>query len=80
MIFDFSINQQVKISMVEYVKEIITTWDNTPKPNDKDFKLAKSKQVKKGKACAAPEDLFRIDENATKLNAEQIMAFYNIVA
>ena len=43
--------------MVEYVKEVITTWDNAPKLNNDGFTLVKSKRGKKGKTSAAPEDL-----------------------
>jgi hypothetical protein len=39
-----------------------------------------SKRVRKGKLCAAPEDLFKVAENAIKLNTEQSTAFHNIVA
>ncbi len=34
----------------------------------------------KSKSCAAPEDLFKVDDDATKLNAEMSTAFHNIVA
>ncbi len=80
MTLDFSISRQVRISMVDYVKEIIEAWDNAPKPNDDGFKLVESKKTRKGKSCAAPEDLFKVDEDATKLNTEQSTAFHNIVA
>jgi hypothetical protein len=66
--------------MVDYVKEIIEAWDNAPKLNDDGFKLVESKRARKGKSCAAPEDLFKVDEDATKLNTEQSTAFHNIVA
>jgi hypothetical protein len=39
-----------------------------------------SRHGKKSKKCAAPEDLFRIDEDATKLSTEMSTAFHNIVA
>jgi hypothetical protein len=52
-----------------YVKEVVAAWDNAPKQED-DFTLVKSKRGKKSKSCAAPEDLFKVDDDATKMNAE----------
>ena len=54
--------------MVEYVKAVITTWDNAPKLNNNGFTLVKSKRGKKGKTYA------------TKLNSEMATVFHNIVA
>ncbi len=39
-----------------------------------------SKRAKRAKTCAAPEDLFKVDEDATKLDTQQSTAFHNIVA
>ncbi len=80
MTLDFSTDRQVKISMVDYVKEVIEAWDKAPKTKDDGFKLVESKRGRKAKSCAAPEDLFKVDEDATKLDAEQSTAFHNIVA
>ncbi len=71
MTFDFTTKNLVKISMIKYVKEIIAAWDKAPKRND-GFVMVTSKRTKK---CAAPEDLFKIDEDATKLDAEFSTAF-----
>ena len=80
MILDFSISRQVRISMVDYVNEIIDAWDKAPKLSDNGFKLVESKRAKRAKTCAAPEDLFKVDKDATKLDTEQSTAFHNIVA
>ena len=64
---DFSIGQQVKVAMVDSVKEVIAAWDKALKPNHDGFKLLASKKARKGKTCAAPEDLFKVDEDATNL-------------
>ena len=45
---DFSTDQQVKISMVDYVKEVISAWDKAKTTND-GFTVVKSKQAKKRK-------------------------------
>ena len=80
MTLDFSTKRQVKISMIDYVKEVVAAWDNVPKHNNDGFTEVKSKRGRKSKLSAAPEDLFKVDEDATKLNTEMATAFHNIVA
>ena len=42
MTLDFTTKHQVKISMIEYVKDIVTAWDNVITTIDKDgFQLVK---------------------------------------
>jgi len=79
MTLDFSTDKQVKISMVDYVKEVISVWDKAEATNN-GFTIVKSKQGNKLKTTAAPEDLFKVDEDATKLSPEKATAFHNIVA
>jgi hypothetical protein len=78
MTLDFSTKQQLKISMFEYVSDILAAWEKAPKTESDGFVLVK--RGKKGKTTAAPEDLFKVDEDATKLNPEMATAFHNIVA
>ncbi len=66
--------------MVDYTKEVIAAWDKASKHTDDGFKVIELKRVRKGKTCAAPEDLFKVDEDATKLDVKQSTAFHNIVA
>ena len=80
MTLDFSTKRQIKISMVDYVKEIVAAWDKAPNHDNDGFTEVKSKRGRKSKSSAAPEDLFKIDEDATKLNTEMATAFHNIVA
>ena len=80
MTLDFTTKGQVKISMVDYVKEIVDAWDKTPQLDSDGFTTVISKRGKKGKKCAAPDDLFKIDEDATKLSTQMSTAFHNIVA
>jgi hypothetical protein len=80
MTLDFSVDKQVRISMVDYVKEVVAAWDNAPKPKDDGFKIVESKRTKKARTSAAPEDLFKVNEDAIKLDVEQSTAFHNIVA
>ena len=78
MTLDFSTKNQVKISMIEYVKDIISTWDKNAKLSDDGFTVVK--RGKKGRATAALEDLFKIDEDSPKLKLEAATVFHNIVA
>ena len=80
MTLDFSTKRQVKISMVDYVKEIVAAWDKAPKLDNDGFTEVKSRRVMKSKSSAAPENLFKINEDATMLNTEMATAFHNIVA
>ena len=81
MNLDFSTKHKVKITMVEYVKEIIAAWDKVAlKVNEDGFETV-CKHSKKGRSSAAPEDLFKIDEDsAEKLKPVKATAFHNIVA
>ena len=80
MMLDFTTKGQVKISMVDYVKEVVAAWDNAPQHNDDGFTAVQPKRGKKGRKCAAPEDLFKADDDATMLDTEMSTAFHNIVA
>ena len=80
MILDFTTKGQVKISMIEYVKEVAAAWDKATKKMDDGFTTVQSKRGKKGRNSAAPDDLFKVDEDATKLDTEMGTTFHNIVA
>ena len=56
--------------MVDYVKEVVDGWDKAPRLDSDGFTRVISRRGKKGKKCAAPDDLFKIDEDATKLSTE----------
>ena len=71
----------MKISMVDYVKSTIEAWDNAaPKVDEDGFELVSSKRGQKKETSAAPENLFKIDEDSEKLNTLQSTAFHHIVA
>jgi hypothetical protein len=80
MTLDFTTKHQVKITMIDYVKDIVNAWDKAVSKTDADgFTLVKSKSSKKGRS-AAPEDLFKVDEDSEKLSPTQATAFHNLVA
>ena len=70
MTLDYSVPGQVKISMFDYVKDIIKAFDEA----------VPAGMTKRTKTSAAPEDLFKVDESCVKLTAEQTQCFHNIVA
>ena len=79
MTLDFSTRRQLRISMVDYVKDVVAAWDKA-QPADDGFTVVKPKRGRKTKPTAAPEDLFKTDEAATKLGQDLATAFHNIVA
>ena len=68
MTLDYTVRGQVKISMFDYVEEILTAF-------------AKAEPKGAGtKSSAAPESLFKVDEDCEKLPASKAMEFHNLVA
>jgi hypothetical protein len=78
MTLDFTTKGQVKISMNEYIKDIIASWEKAKASNNNGF--VKVTRRCKGKKTAAPDDLFKVDESAEKLTPQMSTAFHNIVA
>jgi hypothetical protein len=68
MTLDYTIRGQVHISMFNYIDMIIDAFD---------------KEEHKGsgtKSCAAPDDLFKVNEGRKKLPPEKAIEFHNLVA
>ena len=61
--------------MCNYVNGIIHAWDKAM--NTDSFVVVKKA---KSKTAAAPEDLFKVDDDIEKLNSTMATAFHNIVA
>ncbi len=81
MMLDFSTKGEVKISMVDYVKEVVLAWDKAVEVANNGFMTVEPKSAKKGrKKMAAPEDLFKVDQDANKLDTGMSTMFHNIVA
>jgi hypothetical protein len=78
MTLDFTTRGQVKISMVDYVKDITSAWEKACNSVDDGFTVVK--RGRKGRASAAPDDLFKVNEDSVKLNQEMATSFHNIVA
>jgi hypothetical protein len=63
--------------MLEYVDEIIGSWDKAcTELNDGYKAVSGCKRI----ATAAPDDLFKVDEDAVKLDQARAKAFHNITA
>ena len=68
MTLDYTIRGQVKISMFNYVNEILTAFDKAdPKGSGT-------------KNSAAPDNLFKVDEDCKKLQPDKAVEFHNLVA
>jgi hypothetical protein len=68
MTLDYTTTGQVKITMFDYVQEIIDAFDEAD-PSASGIKTS-----------AAPEDLFKINENSPKLESTLATAFHTLVA
>ncbi len=68
MTLDFTVSGQVKLSMFDYIEEVLTAF-------------AKAEPKGAGtKSSAAPDNLFTVNEDCEKLPSDKIVEFHNIVA
>jgi hypothetical protein len=68
MTLDYTLRGQVKITMFDYIDEILTAFDNA--------------EPKGGvtKTSAAPDIIFKVDESCEKLKKDKAVEFHNLVA
>jgi hypothetical protein len=77
IMLDFTVKYVVKVTMIEYVNEITASWDKACLDFDDGFKILNNcKKI----ATPAPEDLFKVDESAVKLQSAKAKVFQTIVA
>jgi hypothetical protein len=68
MTLDYTVRGQVKITMFDYVDEILTAFDKAePKGGGT-------------KTIAAPDSLFKVNESCEKLKQDKAVEFHNLVA
>ena len=68
MTLDYSVKGQVRISMFKYIDEVLEAFDKAePKGSGT-------------KSCAAPGNLFVVDEDCEKLSSDKAIEFHNLVA
>ncbi len=77
MTLDFRSKGIVKVTMIKYVDKIIKAFDAACR--DLNYGYAAVVRRKKYRS-AAPEDLFKIDQAAVKLNQAEAVAYHNITA
>jgi hypothetical protein len=77
MTLDFATSKTVKVTMLKNVDEIIGSWDKVCSELDDGYKAVPGR---KRIATAAPDDLFKVDEDAMKLDQARAKAFHNITA
>jgi hypothetical protein len=68
MTLDFTVRGQVKISMFDYIDEILAAFDKA-EPN-----------CAGTKSSAAPSNLFTVNEDCEKISGEKAVEFHNLVA
>jgi hypothetical protein len=68
MTLDYTVRGQVKITMFDYVNDILTAYD---KAEPKGCGTSSS---------AAPNSLFKVDEYCDKLDQDKALEFHNLVA
>jgi hypothetical protein len=77
MTLDFATTKVVKVTMIDYIDEIIKVWTKAYKEFDNGFEfVANHKRI----ATAAPEDLFKVGEDALKLSLQEAKSFHSMIA
>jgi hypothetical protein len=77
MMLDFATLKIVKVTILEYVDEIVGSWDKACSELDDGYNsVSGSKRI----ATAAPNNLFKVDEDAVKLDQARAEAVHNITA
>ncbi len=66
----------MKVTMITYVKKIIETWNKACAESDDGFQQVTCQKI----ATAAPEDPFKVDEDASKLSPAEAKSFHSIIA
>jgi hypothetical protein len=79
MALDFSHANQCRITMIDYVDEIIAAYDKSSNELHDGFTTV-TKRSNRAKTSAAPDDLFVVDEDAEKLSEDGQTAFHHLVA
>ena len=77
MTLDFATPKLVKVTVIDYVDEIIESCDKACSELDDGYMVVSGcKRI----ATAAPDDLFKVDEDAVKLEHAAAKSFHNITA
>ena len=77
MKLDFTTAGVVIVTMIEYVNDVIKSWDEAVTKLDDGFKKVTGRTRI---ATAAPVDLFKVNDDAVKLGSDKSKSFHSIVA
>ena len=77
MTLDFTTSKIVKVTMFEYIDEIVQAWDKACSELEDGYKEVSGR---KRIATAATDDLFKVDEDALQLDQPKAKSFHNITA
>jgi hypothetical protein len=76
MTLDFTVDRVVKVTMISYVDEIIQTWDKACEESQDGSQQVKHQRI----STAAPEDLFKVDDDESKISPAMAKFFHSIIA
>ena len=79
MSLNFSHDNQCKVTMIDYVDEIVAACNKVLSELDDGFSAVKKKS-NPARTSVAPDDLFVVNKDAKKLSKEGSTAFYNLAA
>ena len=77
MTLDFANKGVVMVMMIDYIDDVINTWNEACAKCDEGFELVSKRQKI---ITAAPDDLFKVDQDAMKLGLAEAKYFHRIVA
>ena len=77
MPLEFTNDGVVTVTMIDYIDDVIKTWDDACAELDDGFELVSKRQKI---VTAAPDDLFKVDQDAVKLELVEAKYFHRIVA
>ena len=77
MTLDFTESKIVKVTMFAYIDEIVQAWDKACSELEDGYVVVSGR---KRIATAAPDNLFKVDEDAMKLDQARAKAFHNLTA
>jgi hypothetical protein len=77
MLLDFSHKGQCQVTMHDYIDGILQAYDLAIKDHGDGYQIDKKRRAK---TCAAPDNLFVVNEDCTKPSNEAAAAFHAIMA
>ena len=77
MTLDLTVQYVVKVTMFEYIEEIITLWDQACIDFNDGFLILSHRQRI---VTPAPDNLLKVDESSVKLGSGKAKSFHTVVA